>query len=213
MLEPIDFWKFHDTLNVYQATSLILNLDPSGSNHLGYNDSISYDTILMALQKDIRSEKLWADIVHDYDNHYSRNEPEIYWDKTTIGVSMLKEWLISKNCKPSFFFSSEDTSNPDYLNKDHPRYSEQLAAAVKVWIAFEDDNLLGAKSPKAAMNDWLTSRYSELGLAYKGTISKSAIEECAKVANWKDTGGATPTPSSKPTPPSDDIDNVDEIPF
>ena len=34
MLEPIDFWKFHDTLTVYQAAFLILNQDPS-SHQLG----------------------------------------------------------------------------------------------------------------------------------------------------------------------------------
>jgi hypothetical protein len=223
MLEPIDFWKFHDTLNVYQATYLILNLDPSQGNHLKHNDSISYETILIALQKDIRSEKLWANIVHDYDNQYSRNEPEIYWDKTTIGVSMLKEWLISKNCKPSFFFSIEANSEPDYLNKNHPRYSAKLAASVKVWLAMEDDNLIRGKTPKTAMESFLTNNYKEFGLIHnqdssnhgykKGDINKGAITEIAKIANWNDKGGAPSTPLSEPIPTLVDIDFIDEIPF
>ena len=222
MFEPIDFWKFHDTLNVYQATSLILNIDPSQIKKLKFNNSISYDPILKALQKDIRTEKLWANIVYDYDNQYSRNEPEIYWDKTTIGVSMLKEWLISKNCKPSFFFA--DTSNvADYLNKNHPRYSPKLAASVKAWLAMEDDNLIRGKTPKTAMESFLTNNYKEFGLIHnqdssnhgykKGDINKGAITEIAKIANWNDKGGAPSTPLSEPIPSLVDIDFIDEIPF
>ena len=224
MLEPIDFWKFHDTLDVFEATHLILNQDPSQySNVSEYNISNSYETILRALQKDIRSEKLWANIVHDYDNNYSRNEPEIYWGKTTIGVSILKEWLISKNCKPSFFFSSENTGNPDYLNKDNPRYSAKLAAGIKVWLAMEDNQLLKGKAPIPAMESFLTNNYKELGLMHnqdstqhgykKGDINKGAIHQIAKIANWNDKGGAPSTPASEPIPLSEDIDNIDEIPF
>jgi hypothetical protein len=69
-----------------------------------------------------------------------------------------------------------------------------LAAAVKVWLAMKDDNLLKGKSPKAAMESWLENRYSELGLIYQDNINKTAIDECTKVANWNDKGGATKTP-------------------
>ena len=224
MLEPIDFWKFHDTLDVFEATHLILNQDPSQySNVSEYNISNSYETILGALQKDIRSERLFANIVHDYDKNYSRNEPEIHWNKTTINVSFLKEWLISKNCKPSFFFSLEDTGNPDYLNKDHPRYSAKLAAGVNVWLAMEDNQLLNGKAPIPAMESFLTNNYKELGLMHnqdstqhgykKGDINKGAIHQIAKIANWNDKGGAPSTPASEPIPLSEDIDNIDEIPF
>jgi len=140
------------------------------------------------------------------DARLSQNALEVHfkstpdWQNTLIELDDLKAWLSSRNIRPSFFFP-EKISEPDYLNKDHPRYSDQLAACVKVWIAFEDENLLGAKSPKNAMEEWLNSRYSELGLVHQGKISKKAIEECAKVVNWKDKGGATATPTSQPTPP------------
>ena len=223
MLEPIDFWKFHDTLSVCEAAFLILNQDPSGQFQLDYSDSKSYETIIGALQKDIRSEGLWANIVRDYDKQYSINEPEIHWDRTTISVCELKRWLLLKNFRPAFFFSSEDTGNPDYLNKDHPRYSAKLAAGVKVWLAMEDDQLLNGKAPIPAMDSFLTSNYKELGLIHnqdsaqhgykKGDINKGAIREIAKIANWNDKGGAPSTPTIEPTPPSEDIDNIDEIPF
>jgi hypothetical protein len=115
------------------------------------------------------------------------------WQETTIAVNDLKAWLLDKNFKPSFFFE-ETSSNPDYLHKDHPRYSAKLAAAVNVWLAMEDSNLYKGKSPKTAMSYWLESRYIELGLIYQEGINNTAIEECTKVANWNDKGGATKTP-------------------
>ncbi len=35
----------------------------------------------------------------------------------------------------------------------------------------------------------------------------------AKIANWKEKGGAPSTPTSEPIPPSEDIDIIDEIQF
>ena len=61
----------------------------------------------------------------------------------------------------------------------------------------EDGNLIGGKSPSAAMSEWLTSRYKELGLVWDGEINQSGIKEIAKVANWQTTGGAPKTPVSE----------------
>jgi hypothetical protein len=83
---------------------------------------------------------------------------------------------------------------PSYLNPTHPRYSPKLAAAVKVWLAMEDKNLLNGKAVIPTMENWLENRYKELELIYRGDINKTAIEECARVANWKTEGGATKTP-------------------
>lgn len=58
----------------------------------------------------------------------------------------------------------------------------------------EDENLLRAKPIIEAMEDWLETRYQELGLVWKEKINNTAIAECAKIANWKTEGGATKTP-------------------
>lgn len=223
MLDPIDFWKFHDTLTASESALLMLDKDPSiYSNYSDYNISTAYETILGALQKDIRAERLDANIFYDMETHYSNTEPDIDWNKTIIHVSVLKKWLLSKNFKPAFFFS-EETGTPDYLDKNHPRYSDKLAATVKAWLAMEDDQLLKGKSPILAMESFLTNKYKEFGLIYKqnnsksgykiGDMNKGAINEITKIANWKDKGGAPSTPTSKPIPPLEDIDNIDEFPF
>lgn len=88
------------------------------------------------------------------------------------------------------------------MNPQHPRYSEELAAAVKAWQAMEDENLLlGKSSPKSAMIDWLTIKYKELGLIHEGAIGKKRIADCAKVANWSDSrSNKTSKKANLPTP-------------
>lgn len=224
MLDPIDFWKFHDVLTARESVLLMLNCDPT--DYLNYSDdniSNEFRTILGALKKDIRSARIESNINHDYNlNGYSHNEPEIDWDTTTIWVSELRRWLLSKNFKPSFFFS-EETSTPNYLNKNHLRYSPKLAATVKVWLAMEDDNLMRGKTPIIAMESYLTNNYKEFELIHKqdslkngykkGDINKGAITSMAKIANWKEKGGAPSTPTSEPIPPSEHIEIIDEFPF
>jgi hypothetical protein len=148
------------------------------------------ESVLKALMKAVRDGKLPSDYIPVIN-------PSIDIDPWQIEVEVdaLKAWLLSKNIKPAFFFG-ESTKEPDYLNPTHPRYSAKLAAAVKVWLAMEDTNLLNGKKPKAVMEDWLQSRYSELGLVYKGEINKTAISEAAKVSNWETDGGAPTTPAS-----------------
>ena len=196
MLEPLDYWRFHEEFTVVEAVLLSLDLSPSDHRHDVKPQN--YDAVFSGVTKAILNEKLKANIIYHPQNYNDEQHPD--WEQTHIDIFDLKAWMVRVSFKPIFFFPKE-AAEPDYLNKDHPRYSDQLAACVKVWIAFEDENLLGAKSPKSAMEEWLNSRYSELGLVHQGKISKTAIEECAKVVNWKDKGGATATPTSQPTPP------------
>lgn len=116
------------------------------------------------------------------------------WGLTLVSRDDLIAWLSSRGFRSGFFFP-EAPDAPDYLNPEHPRYSAKLAAAVKVWQAMEDDNLLSGKSAPDAMSDWLTSRYRELGLVWNGEINKTGIGEVAKVANWQTTGGSPKTPT------------------
>lgn len=124
------------------------------------------------------------------------------WSVTLVTRADLKQWLENNGITTGFLFQKMVDDTPDYLNPNHRRYSEALAAAVKAWQAMEDENLLlGKSSPKSAMIDWLTSRYKELGLTYENKISIKAIKECATVANWSK-GGApiTPEKANLPTP-------------
>lgn len=122
---------------------------------------------------------------------------------TTVDAADLRNWLASRGVKSGFFFP-EASDTPDYLDQRHPRYAPKLAAAVKVWLAMEDENLRRAKGAIDAMEGWLETRYKELGLVHErdnpknnvkvGDMNRTAVEEAAKVANWRQNGGAISTP-------------------
>jgi hypothetical protein len=103
----------------------------------------------------------------------------------------LLAWLNEKNWK-SEFFQSEGTPSaalPEYLDERHPRYSTELALAVKAWLAFsKDDRLLKRGTPKQALIAWLRAN------AVGPDTSKNALKRIATVANWKPQGGVPATP-------------------
>ncbi len=134
-----------------------------------------------------------AEADEDYvEGFFVKKQPS--WDRTMIDVDNLKSWLSSKNMRTGFFFdNTEEVSG--YLDTNHPRYSAKLAAAIKVWEAMGDENLLNGKTPKNAMTEWLTSRYKELELVHNEKVSNNAIENVVLVVNWQTGGGAPKTPS------------------
>ena len=80
---------------------------------------------------------------------------------------------------------------PDYLDSHHARYAPKLAATVRAWEAVTEP---GKLSPKRALKKWLTEHASEYEpLNEKNKPINTAIEECAKVANWQPRGGAPTT--------------------
>ena len=126
-------------------------------------------------------------------------------ERSTVERASLVEWLRARGVENGFFFpEAAHSTDPGYLNPRHPRYAAPMAAAVKAWLAMEDENLLLRKSPKAAMTAWIQSRYKELGLFHEkdnlkngtkaGGINKSAVERAATFANWLPGGGANKTP-------------------
>jgi hypothetical protein len=82
-------------------------------------------------------------------------------------------------------------------------YAPKLAAAVRAWNKVTSDpTALNGKTPKKALEIWLRKHANEYGLTNKdGNPNELGIEEICKVANWKPSGGATPTPtpSAKPS--------------
>jgi hypothetical protein len=109
---------------------------------------------------------------------------------TTVDAEDLKAWLASRGVKSGFFFpDSADT--PDYLDRKSPRYAPKLAAAVSAWLAVTEP---GKKHPKQALEKWLREHAAEFGLTDDdGKPNETGIEEAAKVANWRPSGGAPTT--------------------
>ena len=172
MPAPSEYWKLADNLTATQAALLILNEDPTELQHLSYTEIKKiehFDPVFTSITNSIngigdnnlKAHISYCNLDAEEIEFGGRTEPLPNWDETIIPTDELKAWLLSRNFKPSFFFG-ESSPEPDYLNKNHPRYAPKLAAAVKVWLAMEDDNLFKGKSPKDAMENWLESRYSEL---------------------------------------------------
>ena len=211
-----EFWRLARDLTVLQAVCLVADIDPDSEDAVHCENwraderPKGYNAVKTAITHAILSGELPATIREiDWNNGSSADQPHgsIDWMHTTVNVSALKGWLVARGFHTGFFFpdDSKPSNIPAYLDPKHPRYAPRLAAAIKVWLAMEDENLRKGKSPKQAMEQWLESRYSELRLIQKndsqkhgfraGDINKSAIQEAAKIANWNDDGGTPPTPS------------------
>ena len=195
LLRKKDYWKFAEQVTVNVAIGLICDFDDPADIPFDLPDN--YEAISFALTRAIFTGKLKAC------NFYNTNSKVIgfvYTDLSdlTVEVADLKRWLLSIHYTPEFFFpdATKSIKTPEYLNKNHPRYSAKLAATVNVWLAMEDEKLLRGKAAKTAITDWLESHYQELGLTYNGNINTKGIEDCTSVANWNYKGGATATPSS-----------------
>jgi hypothetical protein len=228
MLEPLDYWRFHEEYTVVEAALLSLNISPSNNLHV-LGDSIkplNFNAVFSGFTKAIANNKLKANINYckDYDGSDS-DDPN--WEQTHIDVNDLKLWMARINFKPEFFFPKE-TADPDYLNKDHSRYSEKLAAAVTVWLAMDDDKLTSGKGVVDAMKSWLTNNYKDFDLTHKqsnpksgykvGDINTGAINYIAKIANWNEKGGTPTTPTSTTTetkvssmPANNSAENIDNF--
>lgn len=114
--------------------------------------------------------------------------------KSTVDVESLRQWLKHRGFTTGFFFPSGVDDAPDYLDPKNPRYAPKLAAAVKAWLAVTDP---GKVSPKKALDKWLREHAAEFGLTDDdGLPINQAVEDCSKVANWNQKGGAPTTPSA-----------------
>lgn len=83
---------------------------------------------------------------------------------------------------------------PPYLNPLHPRFPYRLAAAVQAWEAVKN---VEGQGVVGVLEAWLREHAVELGLTTRdGKPSKQAIEDTARVANWRRDGGAPKTPSA-----------------
>lgn len=120
--------------------------------------------------------------------------PSPDWALTSVTKEDLVNWLSSRGIKSGFFFDSS-VDAPNYLDKNHPRYAPKLAASVHAWLAMENSELIVRKSAKQALAKWLRENSARFRLSdEEGIPNEKGIEECAKVANWDDKGGAPKTP-------------------
>jgi len=204
--------KLADSLSIIQAGCCVVGMPPSylkyESAGLGYswpNTAFSRQlpmdqvrTVITALCNAITTGKLSAENIaipspEEAGTNQLRSTDYDLWE-TLIDVEELKRWLLSRNCKPPFFFGDESTNVPTHMDKNHPNFSKQLNAAVQAWEAIQDDELRKGKSVKATAIAWLENNFRTLDLVHQGKRNNNAIERIAALINWETGGGAPKTP-------------------
>lgn len=203
-----EYWRLCDELTVKQATMLIVGQDPA--SEIGtdcerwkeHERPPGYEAVKQALISSLKKGRIKGEHtpIMEYDingNECGERTGTTDVDRSCLDFDSLVAFLDARNLRPPFFFPPNDKASgePDYFNRNHPRHSFKLEAAVRVWLAMEDENLLRGKTPISAMTEWLETRYKELDLVHgqdnhksnyrAGDRNNGAIETLAKIANWK----------------------------
>ncbi len=196
-MEKIDRWKLADELNVYQIALLIAGFDPSEfeeDDHGRWPQEVRIEIspFLNAIKNAARCKKfIFTEIQYE-----TYNEPEINWNESLVNIDSFCDWLRPRNFTDGYFLANKESDR--LLDKSGQFYAAKLAAAVRGWREVTaSPEALNGKTPKKALEIWLRKHANEYGLTDKdGNPNKLGIEEICKVANWKPTGGASPTPSA-----------------
>lgn len=193
-MDRINNWKLADELNVFQIALLIAEYDPGEFENDGYDRwpkevRSHIAPYLHAIKNAARREK--------FEFYAVRDDYDIDWYNSLVNIESFCTWLKSRNFVDGFFVANRD--DVDRLSdKDGEFYAPKLAAAVRAWNEVTSQpELTNGKTPKKALEIWLRKHANEYGLTGKdGNPNTLGIEEICKVANWKPSGGASPTPTA-----------------
>jgi len=204
-MESLDYWRLCDELTVIQAALLIAGEDPSSKQ--SYVEDwepekrpVGYEAAKSALSNALKRESIDGALIHVFEYDINGNtvgyiEDSINVATSIVEVKSLRDWLLRRGFK-SGFFSPDNHDSPDYLDPNHSRYAPKLAAAVNAWLATDDEETTKGKTAKQALIKWLREHAAEYKLSdSEGKQNEAGIEECAKVANWQEKGGAPKTPN------------------
>ncbi len=199
-MDPINFWKLCTEYSIVQAALLTCGLMPDEHQYSverKANPPPGYTAVRTALYNAIRTGRLDANTRMALDD-YGETTVAIDVYETLINVHDLHRFLKSSGFEAPFFDRAPTLYDDD--PEPGPAYPLKLAAALKAWNAVANDpERLRGKSPKQAIDAWLTEHAAELGLLNRsGAVNRTGIEEICKVVNWKPSGGATPTPVARP---------------
>ncbi len=203
-MDSYDYWRLCDQLSVVQAALLMCGEDPSSdmNNVENWNveqQPMGYNAAKNALIGWIKNEQVSGSIVHEFDPEINGGYEEtdrIDLVKSLVNVGTLRTELRTRGFCDGFFVQ-DDRKARGYLDPSNEHYAPKLAAAVSAWEAVASDNsLTSGKTPKQAIEKWLREHASEYGLTgSEGLPVNAAIEQIAKVTNWKPEGGAAKTPT------------------
>lgn len=205
-MDDLDFWRLADELTIVQAALLVAGTDPDPSaasveTQLPDQKPSGYEAAKFAIKHALLSGGIQGTIFPEASRGFGdmpiREEAgtaDIH--RSRVDVDSLRKWLHDRGFKTGFFFPDAPDS-PDYLDTSNERYAPKLAAAVQAWLACDNPKALHGKHPKQALMKWLRENASDFGLTDDdGNPQENTIDEIAKIANWKPTGGAPKTPGN-----------------
>jgi hypothetical protein len=206
-MNRVDRWKLADELNAYQISLLIGGYDPSEFAGDYYDDwpkevKVEVSPFLNAIQNAARTGKF----LFVEEKNFRNNDDETNWYDSLINVDSFCAWLRQREFVDGFFICRQDEVDR-IAHSTGEFYAPKLAAAVRAWNEVTSSpEALNGKTPKKALEIWLRKHANEYGLTSKdGNPNELGIEEICKVANWKPSGGASPTPSLNPAPPREGL--------
>lgn len=204
MASRLDYWRVCTDFTVVQAALIACGVAPDSLQYEVERNSSKhpegYVPLRSAFQNALNSGRLKpSKPAFNYDHE---GEPTPYFDieSTTIAAEEIDRFLKSVGVSCEFFDRGTAEPAPEALTS----MPAKLSAAVKAWTAVSSDPArVRGKSPKQALEQWLTEHAAELGLLNRaGQLNRTGIEEICKVANWKPSGGAPATPAASVSMPT-----------
>lgn len=202
-LESMDYWRLCDELSVIEAALLVVGEDPSQNacleNWEVHKRPLGYEAAKSAISRALMKSAIAGNLIPEFDRDINGNivgevPGTINVSLSTVDVDSLGNWLKSRGVHSGFFFPVA-SDKPDYLDPTHARYAPKLAAAVNAWLEVGNTAENSGKSVKQSLMKWLRENAALYKLSDDdGKPNETGIEECAKVANWQDKGGAPKTP-------------------
>lgn len=203
-MDSFDYWRLSDQLSIMQAALLMIGQDPSQcSDYIeGWQCEQrpeGYEAVKSAIVSWINSNRIEGGV--NYKTEYNGNgsvyeTDEIDFVTSWVNVASLRKQLNERGFVDGFFVSGK-TQTLAYLDPSNEHYAPKLAAAVAAWEEVSSNPVLqSGKTPKQALEVWLRKHANDFGLTSPdGNPAKDAVEQIAKIANWKPQGGVAKTPT------------------
>ncbi len=199
-MDPLEYWIKANALNIYQLALLTEGYNPSDyedqpTAKWPHRVKESITVHIAVLRNAVATGGLEPLRVALYGNG------DTNWYDTLLSVHDYRLWLETRGLTGTIFHKGPSRAD-DFANPFGAFYVPKLAAAVDAWKAVTaDPKRWRGKSPKKALEAWLRENAATYGLLNKdGSPNMTGIEEIAKVANWKPTGGAPATPATASLP-------------
>ena len=127
---------------------------------------------------------------------YGSEDVNIFGDQLSRNSEALTDMKVqvSELLEENKFLKAQLSDAMPFMNPDHPCYTQELEAAVALWLELYSDKEEGAilcKGP--ARESWLKNNRPEAVCQANGSISQTALERVSMVTNPNKKGGRPPT--------------------